>query len=426
MSIEKLTNNLSDEDLLLFTKLFSEFDRASLSLKNQYEELQDKVADLFSELEEKNIYLDEVYKKQQKTNKLLLEILSQLSSGVIVYNEKLEIVIFNDKAKEITKFNNTDLNGFSFDNIFNSDGANIGLNILERQQKGEFIIEQKFEFLNFDKIIVPIIIKTSVLYDDKGEVEGFVHVFDDLTKIKKMEEETRKNKSLSELGVLTAGIAHEIRNPLGGISGYATMLARDLKNDPDKLELVKNIQSGVKSLNKITTEVLQFNKKVELRILNLSITDILKSSVNLVNAELSVKKDHDGDIRNYKIIEDYASTDISVEIDMQIVQGVLINLLRNAIQAIKKDQTELEIFVKLRFDLLNNSYKIEIKDNGCGIDKANLSKMFTPFHTTKASGTGLGLALVKRTIEALKGEILVDSELNIGTTFTIKLPIKIN
>ncbi len=433
LSIEKLTNNLSDEDLLLFTKLFSEFDRASLSLKSQYEDLQEKVSELISELEEKNVYLDEVYKKQQNTNKLLLEILSQLSSGVVVYNEKLKIVIFNNKAKEITKFSDeneeddginkisTDINNLSFNDIFKVENGQ-ELNILQRQQNGEYIIEEEFEFLNFQGNLIPIIIKTSVLYDDKGEVEGFVHVFDDLTKIKKLEEETRKNKNLTELGILTAGIAHEIRNPLGGISGYATMLARDLKDDKDKLFLVENIQSGVKALNRITTEVLQFNKKIELRILSLSITDIIKSSVNLIKAELSVR--NESDRTKIEIIEDYASTDISVDIDMQIIHRVLINLLRNAVQAIGKEQENLSVTAKLRFDIMNNSYTIEINDNGCGISSENLTKLFTPFHTTKASGTGLGLALVKRMIEALNGEISVKSELNKGTSFILKLPIK--
>jgi len=424
LSIEKLTNNLSDEDLLLFTKLFSEFDKASLSLKTQYEELQEKVTELLSELEEKNVYLDEVYKKQQNTNQLLLEILAQLSSGVIVYNEKFEIVISNNKAKEIIKFENPILEGLSFDSIFKNTNDNNELNILQRQQLGEYIIEQELEFSNFENIRVPIIIKTSVLYDEKGEVEGFVHVFDDLTNIKKLEEETRKNKNLTELGILTAGIAHEIRNPLGGISGYATMLARDLKGDKDKLFLVENIQSGVKALNRITTEVLQFNKKVELRILNLSITDILKSAINLIRAELSVQKEipNNPDI---EITEDYSSTDVSVDIDMQIIHRILINLLRNAVQSIAKNQKQLKIVAKLRFNLLSNSYTIDIKDNGGGIDEGNLSKLFTPFHTTKASGTGLGLALVKRMIEALNGEITVSSKLDVGTTFSIKLPIKI-
>ena len=228
MSIEKLTNNLSDEDLLLFTKLFSEFDKASLSLKSQYEDLQEKVSELISELEEKNIYLDEVYKKQQQTNKLLLEILSQLSSGVIIFNEKLKVIIFNKKAKEITRFENkSDIHQLTFNDIFRTEKND--LTILQRQQEGEYIIEEEIEFINFNDDIIPVILKTSVLYDNNGSIEGFVHVFDDLTKIKKLEEETRKNKNLTELGILTAGIAHEIRNPLGGISGYATMLATRFK-----------------------------------------------------------------------------------------------------------------------------------------------------------------------------------------------------
>ena len=118
-------------------------------------------------------------------------------------------------------------------------------------------------------------------------------------------------------------------------------LLRDLKDDEDKLFLVENIQSGVKALNRITTEVLQFNKKIELRILSLSITDIIKNSVNLIKAELSVRNETEP--AEIDIIEDYASSDLSVDIDMQIIHRVLINLIRNAVQALGKKQNKLKI-----------------------------------------------------------------------------------
>lgn len=413
------TAQFRDDELLMFSKLFEEFDKTSLGLKKQYAALQEKMNELLLELEQKNGYLDKVYKEQQDTNNLLYSILANLSSGVAVFNRTGRIVIFNRRAKEITGFSSEEASSLEYSDIFRfANYEEDEISLLARQMNGEYEIEIEVQLLSRNDEKVPVFIKTSPLFDENEEILGYIQLFDDLTKLKLMEEDVRKNRSLSEVGQMAAGIAHEIRNPLGGISGFATMLARDLKDDPDKLELVSKIQDGVKSLNKITTDVLSFNKAVNVRLTKISIKDVIVSTLELIRADL------DQSNRAYVINEDYPGSSLPVEVDIQLMQRVLINLFRNALQAVPLDKMA-ELAVRLRFNLLENRYTIEIKDNGCGISEAKQAKLFTPFFTTKAEGTGLGLAMVKRMIEAHKGRIELSSVEGEGALFRLILPIRI-
>ena len=410
--------NMNDDQLLLFTKLFNEFDSASLSLKRQYGALQDKVEELLMELDEKNRYLEEIYKDQQETNNLLYTILSNLSSGVAVFNTKLQVVVFNKKAHHLTGVSPEEAIGRSYQEIFKySQEEGNYINLLERQVRGDYVLEEEGELIGSNDEIIPIFTRTSVLTDENDELSGYIHVFDDLTKVKAMEEDVRKNKSLSEIGQMTAAIAHEIRNPLGGIGGFATMLARDLKDDSDKLELVDRIREGVSSLSRITTDVLAFSRPIKTRILNLSIKEIIISTNELLKSELVVNS------LVFELKEDFPASDISIDIDMQLIQRSLLNLLRNAVQSVPEGKKVL-ISVKLRFNLLKNQCVIEVKDNGCGIDEEKIGKLFIPFFTTKAEGTGLGLAMVKRMIEAMGGTIHVSSIVDVGSVFKMIMPIR--
>ncbi len=413
--MNKNPNNIKDDELLLFTKLFSEFDKTSLNLRKQYNALQQKVEDLLEELEEKNNYLDKVYQKQQQTNDLLYTILANLSSGVVVFNRKQQVIVFNKKAAAITKIDPDEALGLNYNDIFEfkDDDANL----LLQQSGGEYNLEVEKEIIDKSGDTIPIYVKTSVVFDQNDEIDGYVHLFDDLTKIKDMEEDVRKNRSLSEIGQMASGIAHEIRNPLGGISGFATMLARDLKDEPEKLEIVKKIQQGVKSLNQITSDVLAFNRPVKVRLMQLPIREIINNTVELIEAELLNNENE----KEFEIIKNYPASSLKVDIDMQLIQVVLLNLLRNAAQAVKDGKIEIKI--KLRFNLFKNYYTINIKDNGCGISEEAKIKLFTPFFTTKAEGTGLGLAMVKKIVEAMKGKIELKSGTQ-GTNFEIILPIK--
>lgn len=410
--------NMTDEELLKFTELFQKFDKTSITLRKEYFRLSRKVEELLEELEQKNDYLDEVYKKQQDSNRLLYTILDSLSSGVCVFNTDFMLVMANRKALSLLKKSEDDVSGLPYEEVFSFIEEEKTETLKEVQLSGMYDIEVERTLVVSGEDI-PLYVKCSAIEGDDDELLGYVYSFDDLRKIKSLEENIRKNKNLWELGQMSAGIAHEIRNPLGGISGFATMLSRDLKDDEDKLELVNRIKDGVKSLNKITTDVLAYSRPISLKLDKLSVKSVIEECSELLKSDLSFS-----DIP-FIIKHDFPDTDLKADVDYQIFRRIILNLLKNSVQACEP-KGKIYITIKLRFNILKNFYTIEVIDKGIGIEKDKLSKLFTPFFTTKAEGTGLGLAMVKRMIEAMKGEIDVDSVFSEKTTFTLKIPIKIH
>ncbi|GHV11459.1 hypothetical protein AGMMS49938_02180 [Fibrobacterales bacterium] len=246
--------------------------------------------------------------------------------------------------------------------------------------------------------------------------------------LKKMQEEVQQSRVLSALGEMAATVAHEIRNPLGGIGGYASLLARSIPPEDPKRKYVDKIIGGISSLNKIVSNLLVYTRKTNLQKQS---TDLVAwADAILAHAEIEIEKEK----KKIAIERMFPAVHLTAEIDGERLQQVLLNLLINAIQAI---EGEGKIFVEISNSsgvagsggvagVLKSSgdfAEIKITDTGKGISPENLENIFTPFFTTKEQGTGLGLAIVKKIVDLHEGEIKVESKVGEGTTVRIKLPI---
>jgi signal transduction histidine kinase len=231
-------------------------------------------------------------------------------------------------------------------------------------------------------------------------------------KIKKLEEEVQQSRVLSALGEMAATVAHEIRNPLGGIGGYASLLARSIPPEDPNRKYVDKIIGGIASLNKIVSNLLAYTKKTNLQKQS---TDLIAwADAILAHIEIEIEKEN----RAIRIERDFSEEQISAEIDSERLQQVMLNLLMNGIQAI---EGEGSISVGIRAN--GNFAEISIADTGKGIEQENMKNIFTPFFTTKEQGTGLGLAIVKKIVDLHEGQIFVESAPGKGTSFCIKLPL---
>lgn len=408
--------NLDDDQLLLFTKLFSQFDKTSLKLRGQFHQLQSKVDELLLELDEKNKYLEEVYQKQQETNNLLFTLLKNLTSAVVLFDINFNCILANNQASFLFEIDEEEFSDLNYNDILNFKYEDSEL-LKNEQLRGKFKFNVERILITRSQKEVPVYIKATILEDEvSGEVSSYLYVIDDLSELRKMENEVRKNKSFVEIGQMSASIAHEIRNPLGGISGFATMLSRDLKDDPDKLELVDKIRDGVKSLNRITTDVLIFNRTITTSYSKLDPQKVISGCIDLIKSELEIALKS-----NITISSTFPNTILEADIDKGHLKQIIVNILRNAFQAITG---EGNILVSLKYDLFKNIFFISIKDDGCGIKEEDQNLLFTPFFTTKAEGTGLGLAVTKKMIESMNGEIEIISKIDQGSEFIIKLPIR--
>jgi len=273
---------------------------------------------------------------------------------------------------------------------------------------------------------------TKVIKDKNGHVLGVVETFSDISELKKLQERITHIETLAALGEMAASVAHEIRNPLGGIGGFAGLLDRQLPKADPRRKFVKPIIEGVTRLNNIVMNLLSYTRPQKLMLNEVSLHDSMDEIIDFFTISLS---NFD---KNVIIKKEYYHKEIKVKIDPQLFQQVVTNILKNAFDAIKIEGT-IEIKTSINVPLMMNdvldedemeellrlfsSVDIEISDTGKGIPQEILPKLFNPFFTTKDDGNGLGLAICKKIVQLHKGDILVKSQKDVGTTFTISLPL---
>jgi two-component system, NtrC family, sensor histidine kinase HydH len=214
----------------------------------------------------------------------------------------------------------------------------------------------------------------------------------------------RRSERLAALGQLSAGLAHELRNPLGSIKGSADLLARSAATkDPMTKELAGIISSEVDRTNSLVTRFLDFARPLEPRRETTDVTAVIDRAIEHARTDVT---------------RDYSTTLPKLAIDPQLMEQVFLNLITNAAQA-----SEPEPHVTVRTREIGKHAEISVIDQGCGIPADKIDTIFNPFVTTKRTGVGLGLAIVARIVDGHSGKMAVDSEPGKGSTFRVLLPI---
>ena len=225
----------------------------------------------------------------------------------------------------------------------------------------------------------------------------------------------RRNR-LAELGEMAAGVAHEIRNPLGGIRLYAGLLERDLLADPERLSLVRRLLSGVDQLDRIVREMLAFTKEIVLERRAVSLEDLLEEALSFAlpagQAGLS------GGTSPVRVRREY-EPGLAVQADLHHLRRAVLNLLLNAVEAMPEGGT---LTLGAARAASGAGVEIRVDDSGPGIPAEVLPRIFDPFFTTKAQGTGLGLAVVQRVAEAHGGSVEASNAPGGGARFRLLLP----
>ncbi len=255
-------------------------------------------------------------------------------------------------------------------------------------------------------------ITASPIQDSENQVTGFLFLFKDLTQIKELKKQVETNRRLAAIGKLAAGVAHEIRNPLSSIKGFATYFGKRYdKNSSDK-QTAQIMVKEVERINRSITQLLEFAKPMNIEKGPVDINDLINHSLKLVQHDILQKKIQTKIDINLKTPTVYTDGDR--------MNQVLLNLYINAVQAME-DGGKLEITVQDKSQ--EGLIEIRIKDSGEGIDKDSLDLIFDPYFTTRPTGTGLGLSIVHTIIENLQGSICVKSTKGKGACFIINLPV---
>ena len=260
----------------------------------------------------------------------------------------------------------------------------------------------------------------ALVRDDEGAVVGATMFFKDLTRVEQLEERERLRDRLAAVGEMAAAIAHEVKNPLAGIEVQAGLLRRKISDLPDAQAALTDIINEAKMANAIVQEVLEFVRPIRLHMEHTGIADAVQAAVQLADAQA-----HRGDI----------AIDVQVPPDLPPIQGdqyqlaqLFTNLLANAYEAMAGHGRVTITARKVRLDdgaEGRAAVRVEVVDNGPGMHEEIAERIFDPFFTTKAKGSGLGLGIVRKIVDAHDGEIDYMTAPGVGTTIRVTLPIRV-
>ncbi len=253
-------------------------------------------------------------------------------------------------------------------------------------------------------------------------IQGVIILVKNMTLIRELEEKQRPSDHLNNIGKLAMGMAHEIRNPLGGIRGSAQLLRQEIKNKSHQ-EYLDIVVSEVDRINRMVKRMMDLTKPLDLKLENINIHKVLEEILLLEKDTLTRKKGR------FEQIYDPSLPPIQADEDQ--LKQVFLNLIKNAIEASRKGG-KIQIITRISSGysvktasspVAKQNIVVEIIDSGEGMDEDTQKKLFTPFHTTKKKGSGLGLPISLKIIKDHNGLIKVTSEKGLGTTVQVFLPI---
>lgn len=233
--------------------------------------------------------------------------------------------------------------------------------------------------------------------------------------LRQANEQLERSRRLAALGEMAAGIAHEVRNPLGSIRLYARMLLEDLADRPQERQTVAKIDAACVGLAEIVEDLLMFAREFKVR------KDLVPVSELFAAAIESCTEDRIAGIEQTQFVQVIEPRGLSVAMDRGLVSRAIVNIVRNAVQAMHESAAP-DRRVTLSASLVEGACEIDIRDTGPGVPENVAARMFNPFFTTRETGTGLGLAIVHRIVEAHGGQVCVRSASPRGASVRIVLP----
>ena len=269
----------------------------------------------------------------------------------------------------------------------------------------------------------PVNLTLSPYLESDDSIQGAIILVKNMSLIRELEQQQRPADHLNNLGTLAMGLAHEIRNPLGGIRGSAQLLRHDIKKKSHR-EYLDVVISEVDRIDQLVKRMMDLAKPADIKLKETNIHKVLEEILILEKETFRLK--------NIRFQQTYDPSLPCIEADEDQLKQVFLNLIKNAIEASRNGGT-LQIVTRVSSSFAiktpiasvpRQNIAVEIMDSGEGMDEETQKKLFTPFHTTKSKGSGLGLAISLKVVEDHHGKIKITSEKGLGTTVQVFLPIR--
>lgn len=347
-------------------------------------------------------------------------VVQSMSGGLFTTDLEGRVTSFNRAGAEITGFTKEEILGKSWWELLSQKDPKVfGYRLETADAPFRFDTETR------RKEGTPLLLGVTLapLLDDRSQKTGLVGMFQDLTKIRAIEEEMKKRERLASIGELAAGMAHEIRNPLAALSGSMQVLSRELKLDEENRRLMEIALKETERLNMIITAFLRYARPMPLNKKRCSLHNLLQDTLSLLR--------NSPDYRDHiSLASKFTKGKVWMMMDPDQMKQVFWNLVLNAMEAMPQGG-QLTIETRRpkptpRFvdhQPVPSIVEVRFIDTGVGINPTDLERIFYPFFTTKQKGSGLGLSIVHRIVEEHGGQILVESKPGQGATMILRLPI---
>lgn len=393
-----------EEGVKYLAQAFSLFSQESHHLKKAYDGLNERFDAINRELETNHKLLEEKVKKLDFISGYLNNLLMNIQQGIIFINVEGVISTFNREAQRILE--RKDLENKKFWNHFPNDY--FGFSVSDSLKYG---LSYGLSFMRL-KNLKEIEIATKFVFSEEKKHQGIIILLRDITEIENLKKQKNRQNRINELGQMAATVAHEIKNPLGAIRGYASLLEKDLENTPALKEKAGYILEASKTLERVVNSILQFSRPLQLRKKPHDLCLLIKELIKSIKVDTSFSDE-------VEISVHLPQNSLFASIDIDLIRLCFLNIISNAYQAMEASG-RLEISLIQR----NEGCVFSFSDQGCGMTPEQMKHIFSPFFTTKEEGNGLGMSEANKIIEAHFGTIEVTSQLGKGSTFSIYLPLK--
>jgi two-component system sensor histidine kinase PilS (NtrC family) len=348
--------------------------------------------------------------RAEASERLNEQIIASLTSGLLVVGSGRDVRTLNPAARRMLHLPEGDP-GRGISDVL-SEVPSLAAVIEECLGSGKPILRRKVQLGLADGSAVHLGVTVSPIREGQAPAQGAICLFTDLSAVVELEEQLRLKDSLAQLGELTAGIAHEFRNGLATIHGYARLL--ELERLPeDYRPYVLGIRGETEALRQVVINFLNFAKPDELVLTALSLRSIAERAADEIRGEITVR-------RGSVSVEGDFGTILGDEV---LLRQAFSNLCRNALEASVDVEATPRVRIEGTIDRTQRLQHVAVTDSGPGVDAAVTARMFRPFFTTKKTGTGLGLSLVQKIVVTHNGRVSASNAPDGGARILVTLPL---
>jgi signal transduction histidine kinase len=397
-----MTAKHTTQDLSLLNQAFGQFNEAAGTLSDFYERLTQELANLNLELEKRNQALAESLAEQEKTKKFLAHLVDNLTSGVLVLDPEGKVTLANQAAAHLLGVNHWRLT--EADRVLGGPLWEAARPVLQEGGRQVIILHGP------EGRLLSCALSALPWPEQQTDACGVIALIEDVTDQAQIGAQRERSQTLKAMGEMASEIAHQLRNPLGGIELFASILKREVEDDDNQVRLLDHILSGVKQVNHLITNYLTLSRPPRPIKNPVSLDSLLDESL-VAAAQALAQGRIEVQIKRSPLTPQVAG-------DAELLLQVFLSIILNSIESFEQGgRLNIEIRANER------QARVIFRDNGRGILSRDLGRIFSPFYTTKEQSLGLGLAISHQIIDAHQGMIQVKSRSGRGTTVNLSLPL---